>query len=42
MLLIGGGLSALQAGVTATGLPFSVVLLVMCYTVWRALQSEER
>ena len=42
VLLIGGGLSALQAGVTATGLPFSVVLLVMCYTVWRALQSEER
>ncbi|MFS4439436.1 BCCT family transporter [Paracoccaceae bacterium GXU_MW_L88] len=42
VLLIGGGLSALQAGVTATGIPFSIVMLVMCYTVWRALQTEPR
>ena len=42
VLLIGGGLSALQAGVTATGIPFSVVMLGMCYTIWKALQTEPR
>nr|WP_067287401.1 BCCT family transporter [Marinobacterium profundum] len=42
VLLIGGGLSALQAGVTATGLPFSVLMLVMCYTVFQGLRSEPR
>ncbi|RMC36673.1 BCCT family transporter [Paracoccus alkanivorans] len=42
VLLIGGGLEALQAGVTATGIPFSVVMLLMCYTIFRALQSEPR
>ncbi|MFD2191102.1 BCCT family transporter [Pistricoccus aurantiacus] len=41
-LLVGGGLTALQAGVTATGLPFSLVLLAMCYSVWKALSSEPR
>nr|WP_298412251.1 BCCT family transporter [uncultured Halomonas sp.] len=41
-LLVGGGLTALQAGVTATGLPFSLVLLAMCYSVWKALASEPR
>lgn len=42
VLLLGGGLSALQAGVTATGIPFSVVMLLMCYTIFRALQTEPR
>lgn len=42
VLLIGGGLEALQAGVTATGIPFSVVMLLMCYTIFRGLQSEPR
>ena len=42
VLLIGGGLSALQAGVTATGIPFSVVMLGMCYTIVKALQTEPR
>lgn len=42
VLLIGGGLSALQAGVTATGIPFSVVMVVMCYSIWKALQTEPR
>ena len=40
VLLIGGGLSALQAGVTATGLPFAILMLVMCYTIYRGLRSE--
>ncbi|NHI01055.1 BCCT family transporter [Oceanimonas sp. MB9] len=42
VLLIGGGLSALQAGVTATGLPFSALMLVMCYTIFQGLRSEPR
>lgn len=42
VLLIGGGLSALQAGVTATAIPFSVVMLVMCYTITKALKGELR
>jgi len=42
VLLIGGGLSALQAGVTATGVPFAILMLVMCYTVYKGLSSEPR
>jgi len=42
VLLIGGGLSALQAGVTATAIPFSVVMLLMCYSIIRALNGELR
>ena len=41
-LLIGGGLAALQSMVISTGLLFTVVLLVMCYCIWRGLQSERR
>ena len=40
VLLIGGGLSALQAGVTATAIPFSIVMLLMCYSIIKALNSE--
>jgi len=39
-LLIGGGLGALQAMVISTGLPFTLVLLVMCYAIVRGLMSE--
>ncbi len=39
-LLIGGGLASLQAMVISTGLPFTVVLLVICYCIFRGLQSE--
>ncbi len=42
VLLIGGGLASLQAAVIATGLPFTLVLLVMCYAIWRGLASERR
>ncbi|MFG6177624.1 BCCT family transporter [Halomonas sp. THAF12] len=42
VLLLGGGLSALQAGVTATAIPFSIVMLLMCYTIIRALNGELR
>ena len=39
-LLVGGGLAALQSMVISTGLLFTVVLLVMCYCIFRGLQSE--
>jgi len=39
-LLLGGGLKALQTASIATGLPFAVVLLVMCYSLYRGLQQE--
>jgi BCCT family betaine/carnitine transporter len=41
-LLIGGGLSALQAMSVSTGLPFTIVLLVGCYAIIRGLMSEPR
>ncbi|MEB8388049.1 BCCT family transporter [Rhodobacteraceae bacterium KMM 6894] len=39
-LLIGGGLAALQSMVISTGLLFTVVLLLMCYCIFKGLQSE--
>jgi BCCT family betaine/carnitine transporter len=42
VLLIGGGLAALQSAVISTGLPFTLVLLVMCYAIWRGLAAEKR
>jgi BCCT family betaine/carnitine transporter len=44
-LLYGGGkeaLSALQAGAIATGLPFTLVLLVMCISLYKGLKEEVR
>lgn len=40
ILLVGGGLGALQAGAISTGLPFTIVLLVMCYSLRQGLQQE--
>ncbi|SHL58928.1 betaine/carnitine transporter, BCCT family [Roseovarius marisflavi] len=42
VLLVGGGLAALQSAVISTGLPFTLVLLVMCWAIFRGLQSEKR
>ncbi|MGM0825570.1 MAG: BCCT family transporter [Pseudomonadota bacterium] len=42
VLLIGGGLTALQAGVTATAIPFSIVMMLMCYSIIKALNGELR
>ncbi|MEM7695598.1 MAG: BCCT family transporter [Pseudomonadota bacterium] len=39
-LLLGGGLAALQGAAVSTGIPFTVVVLLMCYCLWRALQVE--
>ncbi|UTW54677.1 BCCT family transporter [Kordiimonas sp. SCSIO 12610] len=43
VLLIGGGsaaLSSLQAGTIAAGLPFALVLLVCCVSLYRGLMTE--
>ncbi len=36
----GDALGALQTGAVTTGLPFCAVLLLMCYTLYRALSQE--
>lgn len=40
VLLLGGGLGALQAGAISTGLPFVIVLLIMCYSLQQGLSRE--
>jgi len=40
VLLWGGGLAALQSASIATGLPFTFVLLIMCYSLYRGLEEE--
>lgn len=40
VLLIGGGLGALQTASIATGLPFAIILLIMCYSLYRGLKEE--
>lgn len=39
-LLLGGGLQALQTASITTGLPFAVVLLVICFSLYRGLNEE--
>jgi len=41
VLLLGGGLVALQAMVVSTGLPFAVILLLLCVTITMGLRSEK-
>lgn len=44
-LLVGGGagaLGAMQAGTIASGLPFTFVLLICCYSLFKGLMSEHR
>ena len=41
-LLLGGGLAALQGAAVSTGIPFTLVLLVMMYCVYVALKSERK
>lgn len=40
VLLLSGGLGALQSAAIAVGLPFACVLLVMCYGLYRGLVRE--
>ncbi len=42
VLLLGGGLAALQAMVISTGLPFTIVLLLMCWAIVKGLMAEPR
>ena len=40
LLLSAGGLQSLQSMVISTGLPFTIVLLLMCWAIWRGLWAE--
>ena len=42
LLLSAGGLASLQSMVISTGLPFTVVLLLMCWAVLKGLREELR
>jgi BCCT family betaine/carnitine transporter len=42
VLLVGGGLTALQAMVISTGLPFTVILLLMCWAIVKGLMAEKK
>jgi len=42
VLLVGGGLGALQAMVISTGLPFTVVLLLICVAIVKGLMAEKK
>lgn len=39
-LLLGGGLNALQGAAVSMGIPFTVVVLTMCWCLYLALKSE--
>jgi len=41
-LLLGGGLGALQAMAVSTGFPFTIVLLLACYAIFKGLKDEPR
>ena len=40
-LLLGGGLVAAQAAITAAGLPFALVLIALCYSTWKGLRATQ-
>ena len=42
VLLLGGGLGALQAAAIATGFPFAIVLVLMCVSIMVGLIAERR
>ncbi|WP_035871464.1 BCCT family transporter [Cucumibacter marinus] len=41
-LLLGGGLTALQAMAVSTGFPFTIILLLACFAVIKGLMDEPR
>jgi BCCT family betaine/carnitine transporter len=41
-LLLGGGLGSLQAMAVSTGFPFTIVLLLACYSIVKGLRDEPR
>jgi choline/glycine/proline betaine transport protein len=40
-LLVGGGLAALQTAAVTTGLPFTLLLFVMCFSLFKGLKEEQ-
>jgi len=42
VLLLGGGLQALQTATIVTGLPFAVILIIMCFSLYKGLSEELR
>jgi len=40
VLMLSGGLAAIQSAAIAVGLPFAIVLLVMCYSLYQGLNRE--
>jgi len=40
VLLVGGGLQALQTASIVTGLPFALILIVMCYSLYKGLNED--
>ena len=40
VLLVGGGLQALQTASIVTGLPFALILIVMCYSLYKGLSED--
>jgi choline/glycine/proline betaine transport protein len=42
VLLLAGGLSALQTAAISSALPFSVVMLFICYGLYKALKGEDQ
>lgn len=42
VLLLAGGLGALQTGAIATGFPLTIILLVVCYGLFRSLNEENQ
>lgn len=40
VLLVGGGLGALQTGSVVTGLPFGIIMILMLYSLRKGLQQE--
>lgn len=42
VLLVGGGLGALQAAAVTTGVPFAALLLIMIWSIYKGLSEERR
>ncbi len=40
VLLLAGGLVALQAGTIASALPFTLIMMIICWGLWRALRID--
>jgi choline/glycine/proline betaine transport protein len=40
VLLVGGGLEALQTASIITGIPFTIILTVMCYSLYKGLKED--